>query len=96
MHIIPMANINEYNHFDEFGNLTSSGQLKFCHEINDFVRNLDKSKAVQNSSSTSVENHPSLVSQVVNAGQHNNNTSNRNNVNNCAQNRHHPSRGLPP
>ena len=45
MDLIPMDKVNEYSHFDQFGNLTSTGQLKFWRALNDHICNFESGKA---------------------------------------------------
>ena len=40
MHPITLQKVNEFCHFDAFGNLTSAGQMQFWRELNDQIKNL--------------------------------------------------------
>ena len=41
MHLISLESVNEYIHFDQFGQLTNTGQGQWWHELNDKIKHLD-------------------------------------------------------
>ena len=67
MHVITLAKVNEYGHFDQFRNLTISGQVQFWKELNDQIKLFGHSnvplsgRCQQQSSATTSDPKPSTT-----------------------------------